>query len=183
MSANWSRQTRFRSRTTRTPRQARIRQRLRLPRGYGVLSVRRHPKGDTASRGTPRKPGRSSRPPAPAEPGSHKTPPWREMDSNSRSPVSGDTPQRPLITSLAIIFLQSSASPSHRRLRPLRGKILASFSVYAPCKINAPPEAQESYLGSRGNGTNPSRFGIFTLGSDCASSTSSVPTTPLRLRM
>jgi hypothetical protein len=63
MSANWSRQTRFRSRTTRTPRQARIRQRLRLPRGYGVLSVRRHPKGDTASRGTPRKPGRSSRPP------------------------------------------------------------------------------------------------------------------------
>jgi hypothetical protein len=26
------------------------------------LSVRRHPKGDTASRGTPRKPGRSSRP-------------------------------------------------------------------------------------------------------------------------
>jgi hypothetical protein len=47
------------------------------------------------------------------------------MDSNSRSPVSGDTPQRPLITSLAIIFPQSSASPSHRRLRPRRGKILA----------------------------------------------------------
>ena len=42
----------------------------------------------------------------------------------NRSPVSGDTPQRPLITSLAIIFPQSSASPSHRRLRPLRGKIL-----------------------------------------------------------
>src|SRR5690349_4751008 len=43
----------------------------------------------------------------------------------SRSPVSGDTPQRPLITSLAIIFPQSSASPSHRRLRPRRRKILA----------------------------------------------------------
>jgi hypothetical protein len=45
------------------------------------------------------------------------------------------------------------------------------------------PDHQKSYLGSRGNGMNPSRFGIFTLGSDCASSTSSVPTTPLRLRI
>ena len=32
----------------------------------------------------------------------------------------------------------------------------------------------------RGNGMNPSRFGIFTFGSDCASSTSSAPITPLR---
>jgi hypothetical protein len=31
--------------------------------------------------------------------GSHATPRWREVDSNLRSPVSGDTPQRPLITS------------------------------------------------------------------------------------
>src|SRR6202040_762111 len=61
----------------------------------------------------------------PTKSGSHETRRWREMDSNSRSPVSGDTPQRPLITSLAIIFPQSSASPSHRRLRPRRGKILA----------------------------------------------------------
>src|ERR1700730_9986627 len=30
--------------------------------------------------------------------GAHTTHRWREMDSNSRSPVSGDTPQRPLIT-------------------------------------------------------------------------------------
>src|SRR5258705_5714092 len=59
--------------------------------------------------------------------------PRRLPHSISRSPVSGDTPQRPLITSLAIIFPQSSASPSHRRLRPLRGKILAP-----------PPEAQEA---------------------------------------
>jgi hypothetical protein len=29
---------------------------------------------------------------------------WRETDSNSRSPVGGDTPQRPQITSLPIIF-------------------------------------------------------------------------------
>src|ERR1700738_4133659 len=42
------------------------------------------------------------------------------------------------------MLARSSASPSHRRLRPLRGKILASFSVYTPCKINAPPEAQEA---------------------------------------
>jgi hypothetical protein len=34
--------------------------------------------------------------------GSLMTPRWREMDSNSRSPVSGDTPERPLITSPAI---------------------------------------------------------------------------------
>src|ERR1700720_1822056 len=80
----------------------------------------------------------------PTKSGSHETRRWREMDSNSRSPVRCDTPQRPLITSLAIIFPQSSASPSHRRLRPRRGKILASFSVYTPCKINAPPEAQEA---------------------------------------
>ena len=40
-----------------------------------------------------------------------------------------------------------------------------------------------SYFGSRGKGMNPSRFGIFTLGNDWASSTSSVPTIPLRLRM
>jgi hypothetical protein len=32
-----------------------------------------------------------------------RTPRWREMDSNSRSPVSGDTPQRPLIASPGII--------------------------------------------------------------------------------
>ena len=51
--------------------------------------------------------------------------PRRLPHTISRSPVSGDTPQRPLITSLAIIFPQSSASPSHRRLRPRRGKILA----------------------------------------------------------
>jgi hypothetical protein len=72
-----------------------------------------------------------------------------EGDGFSRSPVSGHTPQRPLITSLAIIFPQSSASPSHRRLRPLRGKILASFSVYARCKINAPPEAQGAVGGGQ----------------------------------
>src|ERR1700720_4096459 len=34
-----------------------------------------------------------------SSPGSHATPRWREVDSNLRSPVSGDTPQRPLITS------------------------------------------------------------------------------------
>jgi len=35
---------------------------------------------------------------------SHETLRWRETDSNSRSPVGGDTPQRPQITSLPIIF-------------------------------------------------------------------------------
>ena len=40
-----------------------------------------------------------------------------------------------------------------------------------------------SYFGLRGNGMNPSRFGILTLGSDCASSTSFDPTIPLRLRI
>ena len=53
--------------------------------------------------------------------GSQPTRCWREMDSNSRSPVSGDTPQRPLITSPAITFRESSACASHRRLRPLCG--------------------------------------------------------------
>ena len=46
---------------------------------------------------------------------------WREVDSNLRSPVSGDTPQRPLITSPAIIFRESSACASPQRLRPFRG--------------------------------------------------------------
>ena len=40
-----------------------------------------------------------------------------------------------------------------------------------------------SYFGLRGNGMNPSRFGILTLGSDCASITSFDPTIPLRLRI
>jgi hypothetical protein len=40
-----------------------------------------------------------------------------------------------------------------------------------------------SYFGLRGNGINPSRFGILTLGSDCASITSFDPTIPLRLRI
>ena len=46
-----------------------------------------------------------------------------------------------------------------------------------------PAQRSRSYFGLRGNGMNPSRFGILTLGSDCASSTSSAPTIPLRLRM
>jgi hypothetical protein len=69
------------------------------------------------------------------------------MDSNSRSPVSGDTPQRPLITSLAIIFPQSSASPSHRRLRPRRGKILAP-SRCMPL-VRSMLEAQEAVGGGQ----------------------------------
>lgn len=40
-----------------------------------------------------------------------------------------------------------------------------------------------SYFGLRGNGINPSRFGILTLGSDCASITSFGPMIPLRLRI
>jgi hypothetical protein len=40
-----------------------------------------------------------------------------------------------------------------------------------------------SYFGLRGNGINPSWFGILTLGSDCASITSFDPTIPLRLRI
>jgi hypothetical protein len=43
------------------------------------------------------------------------------MDSNSRSPDSGDTPQRPLIASPSIIFRETSACASHQRLRPPRG--------------------------------------------------------------
>jgi hypothetical protein len=39
--------------------------------------------------------------------GSHVTRRWREMDSNSRSPVSGDTPQRPRIASPGIISAKS----------------------------------------------------------------------------
>jgi hypothetical protein len=39
------------------------------------------------------------------------------------------------------------------------------------------------YFGLRGNGMKPSRFGILTLGSDCASSTSSFPMISFRLRM
>ena len=68
-------------------------------------------------------PCRRAAPPGPARPGvgnhgtrrlfapgpcivalSHLTRRWRETDSNSRSPVGGDTPQRPQITSLPIIF-------------------------------------------------------------------------------
>ena len=48
----------------------------------------------------------------------------------------------------------------------------------------APPVSTiGSYFGLRGKGMNPSRFGILTLGSDCASSTSSAPMIPLRLRI
>jgi len=50
------------------------------------------------------------------------TPRWRELDSNSRSPVSGDNPRRPLSVSPGITFREISASASHQRLRPLRGR-------------------------------------------------------------
>jgi hypothetical protein len=71
------------------------------------------------------------------------------MDLNSRSPVSGDTRQRPLITSLAII------SPKARLVHRIEGfdcfveRSWASFSVYAACKINDPPEAQEAVGGGQ----------------------------------
>ena len=39
--------------------------------------------------------------------GSHETRRWREMDSNPRSPVRGDTPQRPRIASPGIISAKS----------------------------------------------------------------------------
>jgi hypothetical protein len=45
---------------------------------------------------------------------------WREMDSNSRSPVSDDTPQRPRIASPGIIS-RNLGLRSHQRLRALRG--------------------------------------------------------------
>jgi hypothetical protein len=84
-----------------------------------------------------------------------------------------------------------SYEPSWRGRRKLGGGKLAVGKVLNDDRIDwrqaytslSSPDHQKSYLGSRGNGMNPSRFGIFTLGSDCASSTSSVPTTPLRLRM
>ena len=56
----------------------------------------------------------------PRKSGSQRTHRWREVDSNLRSPVSGDTPQRPLITSPAIIFRESSACASPQRLRSIR---------------------------------------------------------------
>jgi hypothetical protein len=57
------------------------------------------------------------------------------------------------------------------------------------CLLNVSVEEQadkvrpRSYFGLRGNGMNPSRFGILTLGSDCASIRSFDPTIPLRLRI
>jgi LigXa C-terminal domain like len=44
------------------------------------------------------------------------------------------------------------------------------------------PGRSRLYCGLRGKGMNPSRFGMFTFGSDCASSISPVPMIPLRLR-
>ena len=49
--------------------------------------------------------------------------------------------------------------------------------------IIGPRSELRSYFGLRGNGMNPSRFGILTLGSDCALITSFDPMTPLRLRI
>jgi hypothetical protein len=58
---------------------------------------------------------------------------WREMDSNSRSPYSGDTPQRPLIASPGIIFREISdlrfapkASTPSRKSSELPGKVTGS---------------------------------------------------------
>ena len=54
------------------------------------------------------------------------------------------------------------------------------FEVSDPSsRSGMPPD----YPYCRGNGMKPSRFGIFTFGSDCASSTSSAPMMPLRSRM
>jgi hypothetical protein len=63
-------------------------------------------------------------------------------------------------TAADLLHRQISAAPGHKRT-----------------------EVRPPYFGLRGNGMNPSRFGIFTLGSDCASITSFDPTIPLRLRI
>jgi hypothetical protein len=53
--------------------------------------------------------------------GSFQTRCWREMDSNHRSPVSGEAPVRLVIGSPAATFRENSACASRQRLRPLRG--------------------------------------------------------------
>jgi hypothetical protein len=45
------------------------------------------------------------------------------MDSNPRSPVSGETPDGPVTRSPAITFRENSACASRRRLRPLRARV------------------------------------------------------------
>jgi len=55
-------------------------------------------------------------------------------------------------------------------------------SLETPSAEQVRPRRSTNYFGLRGNGMNPSRFGIRTLGSDCASSTSFAPMMPLRLR-
>jgi hypothetical protein len=66
----------------------------------------------------------------PRKSGSEQTPCWREMDSNSLSPVSGDTPQRPLIASPGIISAKSRLA--------LRTKGFAPFAeiprAFARCR-------------------------------------------------
>src|SRR3984893_4017577 len=60
--------------------------------------------------------------------GSHTTLPWREVDSNLRSPVSGDTPQRPanhlasyhLPRKLGLRFAPKALPPSRKSSEPRR---------------------------------------------------------------
>ena len=51
------------------------------------------------------------------------------------------------------------------------------------CSWNRSGHDDRSYFGLRGKGMNPFRFGILTLGSDCASSASLAPMISLRWRM
>ena len=62
---------------------------------------------------------------------------------------------------------------------------LDAFRPHAIRLVHALPclDRLRSYFGLRGNGMKPSRLGILTLGSECASITSFGPMIPLRLRI
>jgi hypothetical protein len=65
---------------------------------------------------------------------------------------------------------------------PGKQTFLVAISMSQRCQQRTKVRPR-SYFGLRGNGMNPSRFGILTLGSECASITSFGPMIPLRLRI
>ena len=105
------------------------------------MSVRRHPKGDTASRGTPRKPGRSSRPPGAiderVELGVNEGRRARREVTFLRWVVSGA-----LIYSAAAIVLPNVASAREYRSR----EVTREFQREHPCpSIGRTSDARPGY--------------------------------------
>ena len=87
------------------------------------------------------------------------------------------------LEAVAVFFAMSGLPPgSGHQLEGLAWRSgMSALLLKAPRR--GPRSGPEGYFGLRGNGMNPSRFGILTLGSDCASITSFDPTIRLRLRM